>query len=150
MYSEKQSYIAAGGCPMTRRPNGQKVAVTVLRNDGLKLSYAEVAAAEPLIGFLRHEEGHPAGAGMAYRTSGLLVLLRDNLNGVPIAQLSNPSLFDWNADGVVCEGWVLARDPATDRMRQVVQLWWIRNLELLSPKPEIKPFKLEPGQRRRE
>lgn len=52
---------------MTKRPDGQKVAVTVLRKDGVKLSYAELAAAEPLIGFLRYEEGHAAGAGLAAR-----------------------------------------------------------------------------------
>ena len=134
---------------MTQRPNGQKVAMTVLRADGVKLSYAELAAAEPLIGFLRREDGHPAGGGMAYRTNGRLVILRDNVSEVPIAHLNNPLLFDWNADGVICEGWILVRDPATDKMRQVVQLWWIRNLETLSGKPEIKPFVLEPGQRRR-
>ncbi|WP_160992620.1 hypothetical protein [Duganella lactea] len=133
---------------MVRRPNGQNVAVTVLREDGIKLSYAQVAAAEPMVGFLRYEEGHPAGGGMAYRTSGVLVLLRDTVTQVPIAHLNNPSLFDWNADGVVCEGWVLAKDPVTEKMRQVVQLWWIRNLEVLPPKPEIKPFNLRPGERR--
>lgn len=133
---------------MIDKPSGQKVAVTMMRADGLKLSYAELAAAEPLIGFIRRDDGLQAGSGMAYRTSGELVIMRDNVTKVPVAHLTNPQLFDWNADGVIYEGWVLVRDPETNKMRQVIQMWWIRNLETLPAKPEIVPYKLKPGARR--
>ncbi|QJD91826.1 hypothetical protein HH213_18050 [Duganella dendranthematis] len=133
---------------MTEKPKGQKVAVTFMRADGLKLSYADLMATEPLIGYIRREDGFQAGSGMAYRTHSQLVILSDNVTSVPVAHLNNPALFDWNADGVIYEGWILVRDPETEKMRQVVQMWWIRNLEVLSVRPEIAPFKLKSGARK--
>jgi hypothetical protein len=137
MYSEKRSYKAQGGCPMTEEPPGQKVAVVLLRNRGVKLSYAELGAAEPLIGYIRRLDGYGATSGMAYRTHRMLQLKRDAHALGEIAHLNNPGLVDWNRDGLIYEGWVLERDPVDERMHQVVQMWWIRNLEALPAKPEI-------------
>jgi len=128
---------------------GQKVAVIVLRGRGFKLSYAQLSAAEPLIGYITREDGTGAGSGMAYRTHSRLELREKAQSLGSIAHLNNPFLFDWNSDGLIFEGWVLERDPLDERLQQVVQMWWVRNLEALSEKPEIKPFKLQPGQRPR-
>jgi len=147
MYSETRSYIAQGGCPMTSTPSGQKVAVLVLRDRGMKLSYAQLQEAVPLIGYITKADGYGARSGMAYRTTGLLELRATPLSQGTIAQLHNPWLFDWNQDGQIYEGWVLEREPSDGRLQQVVQMWWIRNLEPLSEKPEIKPFKLRAGER---
>ena len=79
----------------------------------------------------------PVSAGMAYRTHGVLELKRDITSVGNIAHLNSPALFDWNQNGVIYEGWVL--EPAAEgKMRQVVQMWWIRNLEPMTVKPEIK------------
>lgn len=123
---------------MTEQPVGQKVAVVLLRNCGVKLSYAELDAAEPLIGYIRRVDGYSATSGMAYRTHSILQLKHDAHALGEIAHLNNPGLVDWNQDGLIYEGWVLERSPADDRMRQVVQMWWIRNLEAMPAKPEIK------------
>ncbi|WP_090189635.1 MULTISPECIES: hypothetical protein [unclassified Duganella] len=147
MYSETHSYIAEGGCPKTDTPAGQKVAVIVLRGRGFKLSYAELTTAEPLIGYINRMDGNGARSGMAYRTHGVLELRASASALGSIAHLNNPVLFDWNKDGQIYEGWVLERDPADGRLQQVVQMWWIRNLEALTEKPEIKPFQLLHGQR---
>jgi hypothetical protein len=64
-----------------------------------------------------------------------------------LAHLNNPCLLDWNRDGVIYEGWVLERNPVDGRMQQVVQMWRIRNLAVMTEKPEIKPFNLQHGQR---
>lgn len=141
MYSETRSYKAPGGCPMTEQPGGQKVAVVLLRSWGAKLSYSQLDGAEPLIGYIRRIDGYGASAGMAYRTHSMLELKRDPHSPGDIARLNNPGLVDWNQDGVIYEGWVLERDPADDRMHQVVQMWWIRNLEAMPAKPEIKKRK---------
>lgn len=114
------------------------LAVVLLRNRGVKLSYAELEAAEPLIGYIRRVDGYGAGSGMAYRTHSMLQLKRDPYALGESAHLNNPGLVDWNKDGVIYEGWVLERDPTDDRMHQVVQMWWIRNLEGMPAKPEIK------------
>lgn len=124
---------------MTEQPVGQKVAVVLLRSSGAKLSYSQLEGAEPLIGYIRRIDGHGASAGMAYRTHSVLELKRDPHSLGDIARLNNPGLFDWNQDGVIYEGWVLERDPGDDRMRQVVQMWWIRNLEAMTAKPPIRP-----------
>ena len=123
---------------MTEHPVGQKVAVVLLRQYGVKLSFSQLAAAAPLVGYIRRIDGYGAGSGMAYRTHSMLQLKRDAHALGEIAHLNNPCLVDWNQDGLIYEGWVLERDPADDRMHQVVQMWWIRNLEALSAKPEIR------------
>lgn len=46
-------------------PQGQRVSITVMRNRGAKVTYAELAAMEPMIGFIRKVHDH--GAFMAYR-----------------------------------------------------------------------------------
>ena len=89
---------------MIKQPAGQKVSVTMLRRAGYKVTYGELLGAEPMIGFIRHVPGHEEGAGMAYRTSGQLELLTDSPGTGCIARLNNPTLFDWNEDGVICEG----------------------------------------------
>lgn len=147
MYSETHYYVAQGGCPKIETPSGQRVAVIVLRERGFKLSYAQLAAVEPIIGYIRRIDGHPAGSGMAYRTHSMLKLTDGASTERSLAHLNNPCLFDWNRDGVIYEGWVLERNPADGKMQQVVQMWWIRNLEVMSEKPEIKPFHLHSGQR---
>lgn len=124
---------------MTEQPVGQKVAVVLLRNWGAKLSYSQLDAAEPLIGYICRVDGYGAASGMAYRTHSMLQLKRDAHALGEIARLNNPGLVDWNQDGLIYEGWVLERDPADDQMHQVVQMWWIRNLDALPAKPEIRP-----------
>jgi hypothetical protein len=126
---------------MTEQPVGQKVAVVLLRNRGAKLSYAELDVVEPLIGYIRRVDGHGATSGMAYRTHSMLQLRRDTFSLAEIAHLNNPGLVDWNQDGLIYEGWVLERDPVEGKLHQVVQMWWIRNLEALPAKPEIRPKK---------
>jgi hypothetical protein len=74
MYSGAHYYVAQGGCSKIDTPPGQRVAVIVLRERGFKLSYAELAVLEPLIGYIRRVDGHPAGSGMAYRTHSMLKL----------------------------------------------------------------------------
>lgn len=138
MYSKIRSYKAQGGCPMTEQPVGQRVAVVLLRNRGAKLSYAQLDAAEPLIGYIRHVDGYGATSGMAFRTHSMLQLKGDAHALGEIAHLNNPCLVDWNQDGLIYEGWVLERDPADEKMHQVVQMWWIRNLEAMPAKPEIR------------
>lgn len=123
---------------MNDYPAGQRVAVVLLRNCGFKPSYAELEASEPLVGYIRRVDGYGSAAGMAYRSHSLLQLKYDKHSLGEIAHLSNPSLVDWNSDGVIYEGWVLERDEE-GKMQQVVQMWWIRTLEAMTAKPEIRP-----------
>ena len=131
---------------MTQKPAGQKVAVIVLRGRGIKLSYAQLEKVEPLVGYITKIDGYGARSGMAYRTHSVLELRAGPSSLGAIAHLNSPWLFDWNQDGQIYEGWVLEPDPADGRMQQVIQMWWIRNLEAMTAKPEIQPFKLKPGQ----
>jgi len=74
---------------------------------------------------------------MAYRTHSMLQLKLDARALGEIAHLNNPGPVDWNRDGLIYEGLVLERDPAEEKMHQVVQMCWVRNLEVLPAKPEI-------------
>lgn len=122
---------------MTYTPPGQRVAVVVLRNRGFKPTKAELASQEPMIGMIRFDRLGESD-GMAYRALSELKLMDERSDIRCLACLRDPELFDWNEDGVIYRGWILEPDPVDQRLQQVVQMWWIRNLEALPAKPEIK------------
>ena len=105
-----------------------------MRNRGAKVTYAELAAMEPMIGFIRKVHDH--GAFMAYRYNGYLLLETDGHNRREIARLYSPEIQDWNQDGLIYTGWAMERWE-DEKIHQVVQLWWIRQLHGLSAKPDI-------------
>lgn len=134
MYSiEYTDHDPFGGTKVVTPP-GQHVSVTVMRDRGAKVTYAELAAMEPMIGFIR--KVHDNGMQMAYRYNGFLRLETDGYQPREIARLYSPMIQDWNKDGLIYLGWVLERWD-DDKVRQVVQLWWIRQLEGLPAKPDI-------------
>lgn len=76
------------------------------------------------------------GVSMAYRYNGYVLLETDGHQPRQIARLYSPEIQDWNKDGLIYFGWDLERWD-DEKVRQVVQLWWIRPLDGLSAKPEI-------------
>ena len=134
MYSiEYTNHDPFGGTKIVT-PQGQRVSVTVMRERGAKVTFAELAATEPLIGLIR--KSHDNGVSMAYRYSGYLVLETEGYQPRDIARLYSPVLQDWNRDGQIYVGWTLERWD-DEKLHQVIQLWWIRPLEALPPKPEV-------------
>lgn len=139
MYSiEYTNHDPFGGTKVVT-PRGQHVSVAVMRERGAKVTYAELAAEEPMIGFIR--KVHDNGVQMAYRYNGFLLLESDGCQPRQIARLYSPMIQDWNQDGQIYLGWVLERWE-DDKLHQVVQLWWIRALEGLTAKPDIVPASL--------
>lgn len=117
-------------------PQGQRVSVTSMRVRGAKVTYTALARGEPMIGYIR--KVHDNGECMAYRYKGFLLLETDGYSPREISRLYSPELQDWNKDGQIYVGWVLDRWE-DDKIHQVVQLWWIRQLDGLAAKPEIVP-----------
>ena len=134
MYSIEKTHDDPFGGRKVITPQGQHVSVTVMRNRGAKVTYAELAAMDPMIGFIR--KVHDNGAFMAYRYNGFLLLETDGYQPKEIARLYSPEIQDWNQDGLIYLGWSLERWE-DDKLHQVVQLWWIRQLHGLSAKPNI-------------
>lgn len=115
-------------------PQGQHVSVTVMRERGAKVTYSELAAIEPMIGYIRKVQDN--GESMAYRYNGFLLLESDGHQPQQIARLYSPIIQDWNKDGLIYQGWVLERWD-DEKVHQVVQLWWIRQLDGLPAKPNV-------------
>lgn len=134
MYSIEYTHDDPFGGKKVVTPTGQHVSVTVMRDQGAKVSYAALGAMEPMIGYIR--KVHDNGVSMAYRYNGFFTLETGGHQPREIARLYSPLIQDWNKDGLIYQGWVLERWE-DDKVRQVVQLWWIRQLEGLSPKAEI-------------
>lgn len=134
MYSVEYTQNDPFGGTKVVTPQGQRVSVTVMRHRGAKVTYAELAAMEPMVGFIR--KVHDNGVSMAYRFNGYLLLETDGYQPRQIARLYSPEIQDWNKDGLIYFGWDLERWD-DEKVHQVVQLWWIRPLDGLSAKPEI-------------
>lgn len=134
MYSIEHSVNDPFGGNKVVTPQGQHVSVTVMRERGAKVTYADLAAKEPLVGYIR--KSHDNGVSMAYRYNGYLILETDGHHPRCMARLYSPEIQEWNKDGQIYVGWALERWE-DDKVHQVVQLWWIRPLEALSAKPEI-------------
>lgn len=135
MYSTRQQKNDPYGGLKIETPGGHYVAVSVLRERGCKVSLADLAATEPFIGYLRRFD--PGTEHMAYRIRGELNLYAERNGGQLLAKLFSPEFVDWNQDGIIMEGWTLERTPDTQRLQQVIQLWWIRPLEPLEIRPAI-------------
>lgn len=134
MYSVEYTHDDPFGGKKFVTPQGQHVSVTVMRDQGAKVSYAALAAMEPMIGYIR--KVHDNGVSMAYRYNGFFTLETAGHQPREIARLYSPLIQDWNKDGLIYQGWVLERWD-DDKVHQVVQLWWIRQLEALPAKAEI-------------
>lgn len=134
MYSIEYYYQDPFAGPKMVTPKGQHVSVITMRIQGAKVTLAELAATEPLIGYIR--KTHDTGERMAYRYNGTLVLETGEYQPRKIACLHSPVLQEWNKDGQIYQGWVLEK-MGDDKLHQVIQLWWIRQLEGLSAKPVI-------------
>lgn len=134
MYSITYSDNDPLGGPRVVTPQGQRVSVAVMRDRGAKVTYAELASQDPMIGDIRRV--HDNGISMAYRYNGFLLLETDGYQPREIARLYSPEIQDWNKDGLIYTGWALERWE-DGKVHQVVQLWWIRQLEGLSAKPDI-------------
>jgi hypothetical protein len=81
---------------------------------------------------------------MAYRYNGFLLLETDGYRPRELARLFSPEIQEWNKDGLIYVGWTIERWD-DEKTHQVVQLWWIRQLEGLSAKPKIEaPSHKEP------
>jgi hypothetical protein len=135
MYSIEFTQNDPFGGPKIVTPQGQHVSVTVLRDRGAKVTHREIVTADPMIGFIRRV--HDNGVSMAYRYNGFLLLETDGYRPRELARLFSPEIQEWNKDGLIYVGWSLERWE-DEKVHQVVQLWWIRQLEGLSAKPKIE------------
>lgn len=125
MYSIEYSYDDPFAGPKTVTPKGMRVAVSVLRSFGAKVTCAELGRTQPIVGFIR--KVHDNGKSMAYSYNGFLTLETDGYQPRELARLHSPTINDWNGDGEILEGWVLERG-AEGKLHQVMQLWWVRPL----------------------
>jgi len=135
MYSIELTHNDPFAGPKIVTPQGQHVSVTVLRDRGAKVTHRDLVAGEPMIGFIRRV--HDNGVSMAYRYNGFLLLETDGYRPRELARLFSPEIQEWNKDGLIYVGWSLERWE-DEKVHQVVQLWWIRQLEGLSAKPKIE------------
>lgn len=134
MYSTEYTKNDPYGGAKVVTPQGQRVSVTAMRNRGAKVTYADLAAMDPMVGYIR--KVHDNGVSMAYRYNGYLLLETDAHPPRQIARLYSPEIQDWNKDGLIYRGWDLERWD-DKKVHQVIQLWWIRPLDGLPAKPEI-------------
>jgi hypothetical protein len=72
MYSIEYTHDDPFGGKKIVTPTGQHVSVTVMRDQGAKVSYAALGAMEPMIGYIR--KVHDNGVSMAYRYNGFFTL----------------------------------------------------------------------------
>jgi len=133
MYSIEYTIHDPFGGTKTVTPVGQHVSIVLMRDFGAKITNGQLAKAEPLIGYVR--KVHDDGRSMAYRYRGYLILETGGYQPREIVRLFSPVLLDWNGDGQIWEGWVLERDGGK-KLRQVVQLWWVKHVLATSMPPE--------------